>query len=81
MIGVHIQYRGDAARVLNPEAGFFATANDDLNRYGIEKPINMPMGSYRSERINALLAKKQISPCRMSSPCTPICIRCKLSVL
>ncbi|MEN8241258.1 MAG: penicillin acylase family protein [Chloroflexota bacterium] len=46
-------------RVLNPETGFFATANDDLNRYGVEKPINMPMGSYRAERIRALLAEKE----------------------
>ncbi len=45
-------------RILNPESGFFATANEDLNRYGKENPINMPMGSYRAERINALLAEK-----------------------
>ncbi|MFH1632702.1 MAG: penicillin acylase family protein [Chloroflexota bacterium] len=45
-------------RVLNPESGFFATANQDLNEYGTGSPINMPMGSYRAERINALLAEK-----------------------
>ncbi len=45
-------------RTLNPSKGFFATANEDLNRYGKESPINMPMGSYRAERINALLAEK-----------------------
>ena len=45
-------------RIVNPEQGFFATANEDLNRYGKIPPINMPMGSYRSERINALLAEK-----------------------
>lgn len=45
-------------RILNPSKGFFATANQDLNRYGKIPPINMPMGSYRSERINALLAEK-----------------------
>jgi penicillin amidase len=45
-------------RILNPESNFFATANEDLNRYGKENPINMPMGSYRAERINALLAEK-----------------------
>ena len=45
-------------RTINPEKGFFATANQDLNRYGKENPINMPMGSYRAERINALLAEK-----------------------
>ncbi len=45
-------------RVYNPESGFFATANHDLNKYGTGNPINMPMGSYRAERINALLAEK-----------------------
>jgi len=45
-------------RALNPESNFFATANEDLNRYGKIPPINMPMGSYRAERINALLAEK-----------------------
>jgi penicillin amidase len=45
-------------RVLNPESGFFATANHALNEYGTRNPINMPMGSYRAERINALLAEK-----------------------
>ena len=44
-------------RILNPESGFFATANHDLNEYGVEHPINMPMGSYRADRINQLLAK------------------------
>ncbi|MBT7074509.1 MAG: penicillin acylase family protein, partial [Anaerolineae bacterium] len=43
-------------RILNPKNNFFATANEDLNRYGKIPPINMPMGSYRAERINALLA-------------------------
>jgi len=44
-------------RVKNPECGYFATANQDLNNYGIAKPINMPMGSYRADRINAILEK------------------------
>lgn len=42
---------------LNPEEGSFATANDDLNQFGRESPINLPMGSYRAERIRELLAK------------------------
>jgi penicillin G amidase len=42
-------------RCLNPEEGFFVTANDDLNRYGGVKPINMPMGDYRAERLRQLL--------------------------
>jgi penicillin amidase len=45
-------------RILNPKSNFFATANNDLNEYGQIPPINMPMGSYRAERINALLAEK-----------------------
>jgi len=45
-------------RILNPKPNFFATANNDLNEYGKIPPINMPMGSYRAERINALLAEK-----------------------
>ncbi len=43
-------------RVKNPEEGFFATANQDLNRYGRAAVINMPMGSYRADRIAHLLA-------------------------
>ncbi len=43
-------------RAYNPPEGFFATANQDLNAYGKANPINMPMGSYRAERINDLLA-------------------------
>lgn len=46
----------DMPRVVNPEKGYFSTANHDLNRYGKISPINMPMGSYRADRIDALLA-------------------------
>jgi penicillin amidase len=42
-------------RSLNPEQGFFFTANHDLNRFGNISPINMPMGSYRADRIDDLL--------------------------
>jgi penicillin amidase len=45
-------------RELNPERGFIVTANDDLNHLGIAKPINMPMGTYRSERIATVLATR-----------------------
>ena len=45
----------DLPRCLNPEQGFFATANNDLNEYGKAKPINLPMGSYRADRIAHLL--------------------------
>ena len=47
----------DMPRILNPEQGHFATANQDLNRYGRINPINMPMGAYRANRINQLLAE------------------------
>jgi penicillin amidase len=49
----------DLPRVINPDKGFFATANDDLNRYGKVSPINMPMGSYRADRINDLLNREK----------------------
>ncbi len=45
-------------RCLNPQEGFFATANEDLNRYGRAKPINMPMGPYRAERIARLIRER-----------------------
>ncbi len=45
----------DLPRILNPEQGFFSTANHDLNHLGKTNPINMPMGSYRTDRIDALL--------------------------
>jgi len=47
----------DLPRVKDPETGYFATANHDLNRYGKTGPINMPMGSYRADRIGGLLEK------------------------
>jgi len=46
----------DLPRCRNPEAGFFVTANNDLNQFGIAKPLNICMGSYRSDRITQLLA-------------------------
>jgi penicillin amidase len=48
----------DLPRALNPESGFFATANEDLNRFGRARPITLPMGGYRAERIAALLAAR-----------------------
>ncbi len=49
----------DLPRVVNPDDGFFVTANNDLNQYGNVKPINMPMGDYRAERITQLLNKNE----------------------
>ena len=48
----------DLPRARNPESGFLATANDDLNHLGKAQPINLPMGPYRAERIAALLAAR-----------------------
>ncbi|MEA3287192.1 MAG: penicillin acylase family protein [Candidatus Marinimicrobia bacterium] len=45
----------DMPRIINPEQGFFSTANHDLNHLGKTNSINMPMGSYRTNRIDALL--------------------------
>jgi penicillin amidase len=47
----------DLPRVINSENGFFVTANQDLNEYGKVKPINMPMGAYRAERIAQILSE------------------------
>jgi len=56
--GVYLSIE-EMPRVLNPKYGYFATANHDLNEYGTEHPINMPMGSYRADRINQLLAQNE----------------------
>ena len=47
----------DLPNCLNPEAGYIVTANQDLNHLGKENPINMPMGNYRAQRIEAILAE------------------------
>lgn len=47
----------------NPESGFFATANNDLNKFGLLNPINLPMAPYRVQRIMEMLnAKDKIDP-------------------
>ncbi len=43
--------------VLNPPEGFLATANDDHNPPSGPLVINLPMGSYRADRIRSLLGK------------------------
>lgn len=48
---------GELPRAVNPDDGFIATANDDLNQFGQARPINLPMASYRAERIQRLLAE------------------------
>jgi penicillin amidase len=44
--------------VLNPPEGFLATANDDHNPPAGPLVINLPMGSYRADRIRALLGER-----------------------
>ncbi|MCP4124801.1 MAG: penicillin acylase family protein [Bacteroidetes bacterium] len=46
---------GDLPRSLNPDEGYIVTANNDLNHLGIANPINIPMGSYRADRIKNIL--------------------------
>lgn len=47
----------DLPRALNPEQGFFVTTNNDLNAWGKRKPLNMPMGPYRAERVESVLRR------------------------
>jgi len=49
----------DLPTCYNPESGFFATANQDLNEFVKVKPINLPMGAYRAQRIIELLQRNQ----------------------
>ncbi len=46
----------ELTRFDNPTEGFIITANNDMDRPGHPKAINLPMGSYRAERIRSLLA-------------------------
>jgi penicillin amidase len=48
----------DLSKELNPESGFLATANNDLNQLGKPLSINMPMGPYRVDRISQLIKEK-----------------------
>ncbi len=48
----------DMPRQYNPKCGYVCTANEDLNKYGTANPINMPMGSYRSDRISEILSAR-----------------------
>ncbi len=40
--------------VYNPPDGIIVTANEDLNHLGQVDVINLPMGTYRSDRIKQL---------------------------
>ena len=57
-----IRPKSDLLSVVNPESGFLATANNDLEEYLKEDSplsINLPMGPYRVKRINQLLCEKE----------------------
>ncbi|MDZ7268160.1 MAG: penicillin acylase family protein [candidate division KSB1 bacterium] len=49
-----VDYR-ELPRCLNPAAGYFVTANHNLNDWGVAKPINIAMGAYRAERIAEMI--------------------------
>ena len=48
----------DLPRCINPDEGFFVTANQNLNTYGNAKAINVCQGPYRSDRLSDLLAQR-----------------------
>jgi penicillin amidase len=45
-------------RQYNPECGFIVTANQQLGHLGVAAPINLPMSSYRADRISAELSQR-----------------------
>ena len=49
---------GDLPRRSDPPEGFVASANEDLNAYGVAKPINLPGPPYRAARIAELLGAR-----------------------
>jgi len=49
----------DLASIFNPKEGFIATANNDMNEEGKPLSINMPMGSYRADRVKELLESQE----------------------
>lgn len=44
--------------IINPDCGFIVTANNDLNKYGRSRPINLPMAPFRADSIAAALADR-----------------------
>ena len=45
----------DLVHEFDPQSGLLVTANEDRNRPGFPQAINLPMASYRAERIHQLL--------------------------
>lgn len=48
----------DLPRRRDPPEGFIATANEDLNAFGIAKPVSLPGAPYRAQRIAELLGAR-----------------------
>ena len=46
----------DYPRQYNPKEGYIVTANEDANHLGKVSPQNLPMGSYRADRISSILS-------------------------
>lgn len=46
-------------REYNPSSGIIVTANQDVNHLGECSPINLPMASYRADRIRQLLSGRK----------------------
>lgn len=55
--GIH--HYTDLPRCVNPESGYFVTANHDLNAWGEVSPINIAMSGHRFRRISALLEETE----------------------
>jgi penicillin amidase len=51
----------DLPRRYNPKEAYIVTANNDLNEWGSTEVINMPMSSYRAERIEKLLKRGDLT--------------------
>ncbi len=56
----------DLPACFNPACGYIVTANQDLNYLGRSKPINMPMGDYRAQRITNLIEARNTHTCEDS---------------
>ncbi len=50
---------GELPQRRDPAEGFIATANEDLNRFGSARPINLAGAPYRAERITELLGARR----------------------
>lgn len=52
-------HHSELPRCVNPEQGYFVTANHDLNSWGKTNPINIAMAGHRAKRISAMLEAKE----------------------